>query len=84
VEEKKSAYSVLVEISGGKKPPGKPQHRWKDNIKIYLQIGWGRGGEESRVRTTSKCSVQITRGNSCNVTWCSVTTLETRDLPADD
>jgi hypothetical protein len=44
VEEKESAYSVLVEISGGKKPPGKPQHRWKDNIKIYLQIGWGRGG----------------------------------------
>lgn len=41
MEEKGSAYSVLVEISGGKRPPGKPQHKWKDNIKIYLkETGW--------------------------------------------
>jgi hypothetical protein len=41
LEEKGSAYSVLVEISGGKRPPGRPQHGWKANIKIYLkEIGW--------------------------------------------
>jgi len=42
------------------------------------------GGEEFRVGTTSKCSVQVTMGNSCNVTRCSVTILETIGLPADD
>jgi len=41
LKEKGSAYSLLVEISGGKRPPRRPQHRWKDNIKIYLkEIGW--------------------------------------------
>jgi hypothetical protein len=35
------------------------------------------------VGTTSKCSVQVTTGNPCNVTRCSVTILEIRGLPAD-
>jgi hypothetical protein len=27
----------------GKRPHGRPKHRWKDNIKIYLkEIGWER------------------------------------------
>jgi hypothetical protein len=26
----------------GKEPLGRPRHRWKDNIKIYLgETGWG-------------------------------------------
>jgi hypothetical protein len=26
----------------GKRPPGRPRHRWVDNIKTYLrEIGWG-------------------------------------------
>jgi len=28
----------------GKRPPGRTRHRWKDNIKINLQVvGWGQG-----------------------------------------
>jgi hypothetical protein len=41
MEEKGSVCSVLVEISGGNRPLGRPQHRWKDNIKQYItEIGW--------------------------------------------
>ena len=28
---------VLVEIPEGKRPPGRPRRRWKDNIKMDLQ-----------------------------------------------
>jgi hypothetical protein len=36
--EKRNAYRLLV----GKRPLGRPRHRWVDNIKMdALQIGWG-------------------------------------------
>jgi len=36
---------VLVEKPEGKRPLGRPRHRWEDNIKMDLQeVGWG-GGE---------------------------------------
>jgi hypothetical protein len=32
---------VLVGISEGKSPLGRPRHRWEDNIKVNLhQVGW--------------------------------------------
>jgi hypothetical protein len=31
--EKRNTYRILV----GKKPLGRPRHRWKDNIKTYLR-----------------------------------------------
>jgi hypothetical protein len=30
-----NAYTVFVGKPEGKRPLGKPRHRWKDNIKIY-------------------------------------------------
>jgi hypothetical protein len=39
--EKRNAYRVLMGKPEGKMPPGRPRHRWVDNIKIYLrEIGW--------------------------------------------
>jgi hypothetical protein len=36
-----TAYRVLVERPEGKRPIGRPRHRWEDNIKMYLQeVGW--------------------------------------------
>jgi hypothetical protein len=36
--EKRNAYRLLV----GKRPLGRPTHRWVDNIKMdLLEIGWG-------------------------------------------
>jgi hypothetical protein len=35
--KKRNAYRVLVGKPKGKRPPGRPIHKWKDNIKIYLR-----------------------------------------------
>jgi hypothetical protein len=35
--EKRNAYTVLVGKPEGKRPLGRPRHRWVDNIKIDLR-----------------------------------------------
>jgi hypothetical protein len=37
--ERRSAYSVLVGKHEGKRPLGRPRHRWVDNIEMDLQDG---------------------------------------------
>jgi hypothetical protein len=40
--EKINAYRLLVGKPEGKRPLGRPRHRWVDSIKIdLLEIGWG-------------------------------------------
>jgi len=40
--ERSGVYRVLVGKPEGKRPLGRPRHRWKDNIKMDLQeVGWG-------------------------------------------
>jgi hypothetical protein len=40
--EKRNVYRLLVGKPEGKRPLGRPRHRWEDNIKIdLLEIGWG-------------------------------------------
>ena len=40
--ERRGVYRVLVGNPGGKRPLGRPRHRWKDNIKMDLQeVGCG-------------------------------------------
>ena len=36
--ERRGAYRVLVGKPEGKRPLGRPRHRWKDNIKIAFQV----------------------------------------------
>jgi hypothetical protein len=39
--EKINAYKVLVGKPEGKKPLGRPRHKWEDNNKMDLEIqGW--------------------------------------------
>jgi hypothetical protein len=39
--DKMKAYRLLVEKPKGKRPLGRPRHRWVDYIKIDLgEIGW--------------------------------------------
>jgi hypothetical protein len=39
--EKRNAYRILVGNPEGKRPLGRPRHRWADNIKMDLrEIGW--------------------------------------------
>jgi len=37
MEEKISVYRILVGKPEGKRPLGRPRHRWEDNIKMDLQ-----------------------------------------------
>jgi len=40
--ERRGVYRVLVGKPEGKRPPGRPRHRWEDNIKMDLkEVGWG-------------------------------------------
>jgi hypothetical protein len=42
--EWRGVHRVLVGKSEGKRPLGRPRHRWEDNIKMDLQeVGGGRG-----------------------------------------
>jgi hypothetical protein len=39
--DSRGVYRVLVGKSEGKRPLGKPRHRWENNIKMDLQeVGW--------------------------------------------
>jgi hypothetical protein len=39
--EKRNAYRILVGKPGGKRPLGRPERRWLDNIKMDLtEIEW--------------------------------------------
>jgi hypothetical protein len=40
--EKRKSYRLLVGKPEGKRPLGRPRHRWVDNIKMDLvEVGWG-------------------------------------------
>jgi hypothetical protein len=42
LEERRVAYRILVGRPEGRRPLGKPRHRWEDNIKMDLpEVGWG-------------------------------------------
>jgi hypothetical protein len=42
MEEERKVYMVLVGKSEGKRPLGRPRHRWEDGIRMDLrEIGWG-------------------------------------------
>jgi hypothetical protein len=44
----RSAYRALVREPEGRRPLGKPGHRWEDNIKMDLrEVGWGHGLDRS-------------------------------------
>jgi hypothetical protein len=40
--EGRDVYRILVSSPEGRRPLGRPRHRWEDNIKMALQkVGWG-------------------------------------------
>jgi hypothetical protein len=40
--ERRGLYRVLVGKTEEKRPLGRPNHRWKDNIKMdHQDMGWG-------------------------------------------
>jgi hypothetical protein len=46
--ERRVAYRGVVGKPEGRRPLGRPRHRWQDNITFYLrEIGWGGGLDRS-------------------------------------
>jgi hypothetical protein len=42
--ERRGVYRLLVGKPEGKRPLGRPRHKWEDNIKLDVQeVGWGYG-----------------------------------------
>jgi len=42
IGERRGVYRVLVGKPEGRRPLGRPRHRWEDNIKMNLQeVGYG-------------------------------------------
>jgi hypothetical protein len=40
--EERNVYRVLMGKPEGKRPLGRPRHRWEDGIRMYLrETGWG-------------------------------------------
>jgi hypothetical protein len=40
--EERGAYRILVGRPEGRRPLGRPRHRWEDNIKMDIrEVGWG-------------------------------------------
>jgi hypothetical protein len=40
--EERNVYRVLMEKPEGKRPLGRPRHRWEERIRMDLkEIGWG-------------------------------------------
>jgi hypothetical protein len=40
--ERSGAYRALERNPEGRRPLGRPRHRWEDNIKMDLrEVGWG-------------------------------------------
>ena len=38
MEEGRSAFKILKDKPTGKRPLGKPRHRWEDNIRMDLEV----------------------------------------------
>jgi hypothetical protein len=42
--ERRGAYRVSVGKPEGKRPLGRPRHRWEDNMKVdFQEVRWGHG-----------------------------------------
>ena len=37
MEEDRSAFNILTGKPTGKRPLGRPKHRWKDNVRMYFK-----------------------------------------------
>jgi hypothetical protein len=56
--EKRNVYRILVGKPEGKRPLGRPRHRWMDNIKMDLrEIGWDLAQERALVNTVMNLRV---------------------------
>ena len=68
--ERRGVYRVLVGKPEGKRPLGRPRHRWEDNIKMNLQdvggCGLDRAGSgQGQVAGTCECGNESSGSIKC-------------------
>jgi hypothetical protein len=67
----RGVYMVLVGKPEGKRPLGRPRHRWEDNIKAHLQevgcggMGWIELGKDRLVAGTCECGDESSGSIRC-------------------
>jgi hypothetical protein len=60
MRENWNAYGLLVRKPKGKRPLGRPRHRWMDNIEMGLgEIRWGGVDWISLAQDRDKCSALV-------------------------
>jgi hypothetical protein len=60
IEGRRCAYWILEGVLEGKRPPGRLQHRWENNIKVGLQeFGWGMNWIDLAQDTDTSQAVEI-------------------------
>jgi hypothetical protein len=60
IGERGGAYRVLVGKPEGKRPLGKPRHRWEDNIKMNLkEEGWRGMGWIELAQDRDRCQALV-------------------------
>jgi hypothetical protein len=65
--EKRNAYRLLVGKTEGRRPLGRPRHRWLDNIRMDLvQAGWGDVDWTGLAQEESYCEFGIEPSGSIN------------------
>jgi hypothetical protein len=58
--EVRGMYKVLVEKPGGKRPMGRPRHRWEDNIKMFLlELGCGCKDWIDQAQNRDRCQALV-------------------------
>jgi hypothetical protein len=73
MEEVRNAYKIVIGNHEGKRPLGRPRHRWDDNIRMEREIEWegvywvhraqGRDQRQPLMNTVMKFRVPYKAGN---------------------
>ena len=88
MDEERGAYRVLVGKPKGKRPLGRPRHRWVDNIRMDLQeveggyvdwIGLAQDRDRWRTLVSAVMNLRVPK-NAGNLTSCKPGSFSRRTL----
>ena len=87
--EERGVYWVLVGKPEGKRPLGRPRHRWVDNIRMYLQevgcgyvdwIGLAQDRDRWRTLVSAVMNLRVLRNAGNFLTSCKPVSFSRRTL----
>ena len=70
MEESRSAFKILTGTPAGKRPVGRPRHRWENNIKIDLQkVGIDVKNYIDSAQNTDYCRALVNAGLNLQIPY---------------